>query len=52
MVIPLSVPMIIYAVIAQQSVSKLFLNGFLPWLAIGLGLMGITIIQAYRRKYP
>ncbi|BBI64905.1 hypothetical protein HSBAA_62110 [Vreelandella sulfidaeris] len=27
-VIPPSVPMIIYAVIAQQSVSKLFLNGF------------------------
>ena len=34
-VIPLSVPMIIYAVIAQQLVSKLFLNGFLPWLVVG-----------------
>ncbi|WP_336273513.1 TRAP transporter large permease [Vreelandella indica] len=51
-VIPPSVPMIIYAVIAQQSVSKLFLNGFLPGLAMGLGLMTIAIAQAYKRQYP
>ena len=51
-VIPPSVPMIIYAVIAQQSVSKLFLNGFLPGLAMGLGLMAIAIAQAYKRQYP
>ncbi|MFO7648797.1 MULTISPECIES: TRAP transporter large permease [Halomonas] len=51
-VIPPSVPMIIYAVIAQQSVSKLFLNGFLPGLAMGLGLAAIAIVQAYRRNYP
>lgn len=51
-VIPPSVPMIIYAVIAQQSVSKLFLSGFLPGLAMGLGLMAIAIVQAYRRNYP
>ena len=51
-VIPPSVPMIIYAVIAQQSVSKLFLNGFLPGLAMGLALMAIAITQAYKRQYP
>jgi len=51
-VIPPSVPMIIYAVIAQQSVSELFLNGFLPGLAMGLGLMAIAITQAYKRQYP
>lgn len=51
-VIPPSVPMIIYAVIAQQSVSKLFLNGFVPGLAMGLGLAAIAITQAYRRNYP
>ena len=51
-VIPPSVPMIIYAVIAQQSVSKLFLNGILPGLAMGLGLAAIAITQAYRRNYP
>nr|WP_163503671.1 TRAP transporter large permease [Halomonas socia] len=51
-VIPPSVPMIIYAVIAQQSVSKLFLNGFIPGLIMGLGLAAIAITQAYRRNYP
>ncbi|APE32370.1 C4-dicarboxylate ABC transporter permease [Halomonas aestuarii] len=51
-VIPPSVPMIIYAVIAQQSVSQLFLSGFLPGLAMGMGLATIAIVQAYRRNYP
>ncbi len=51
-VIPPSVPMIIYAVIAQQSVSTLFLSGILPGLAMGLGLAAIAIVQAYRRNYP
>ncbi|WFM73093.1 TRAP transporter large permease [Halomonas sp. CKK8] len=51
-VIPPSVPMIIYAVIAQQSVSKLFLSGILPGIAMGLGLATIAIVQAYRRNYP
>lgn len=51
-VIPPSVPMILYAVIAQESVAKLFLNGFLPGVAMGLGLMGIALLQGYRRAYP
>ncbi|WP_108446509.1 TRAP transporter large permease [Halomonas denitrificans] len=51
-VIPPSVPMIIYAVIAQQSVSTLFLSGILPGIAMGLGLATIAIVQAYRRQYP
>lgn len=51
-VIPPSVPMILYAVIAQESVAKLFLNGFLPGVAMGLGLMGIALVQGYRRAYP
>ncbi len=51
-VIPPSVPMIIYAVIAQQSVSELFLNGIVPGIVMGLGLATIAIVQAYRRNYP
>ncbi|MGQ4877027.1 TRAP transporter large permease [Billgrantia sp. LNSP4103-1] len=51
-VIPPSVPMIIYAVIAQQSVSKLFLNGIVPGVLMGIGLATIAIVQAYRRNYP
>ncbi|MDT0682937.1 TRAP transporter large permease [Roseicyclus sp. F158] len=51
-VIPPSVPMILYAVIAQESVAELFLSGFLPGVAMGLGLMAIALWQGYRRAYP
>lgn len=51
-VIPPSVPMIIYAVIAQESVSKLFLNGFIPGVAMGVGLIIVALIQGHRRAYP
>ncbi|MFW5695914.1 MAG: TRAP transporter large permease [Alkalispirochaeta sp.] len=51
-VIPPSVPMIIYAVIADQSVARLFMAGFLPGVVMGVGLMVIAIVQAYRRNYP
>ena len=51
-VIPPSVPMVLYAVIADQSVTKLFLNGFIPGIAMGMCLMVIAITQAYKRNYP
>ncbi|WP_321367343.1 TRAP transporter large permease [uncultured Celeribacter sp.] len=51
-VIPPSVPMIIYAVIAQESVRELFLNGFIPGIAMGVGLIFIALIQGHRRAYP
>lgn len=51
-VIPPSVPMIIYAVIAQESVAKLFLSGFIPGVAMGVGLIAVALIQGHRRAYP
>ncbi|MCT4565598.1 MAG: TRAP transporter large permease subunit [Maledivibacter sp.] len=51
-VIPPSVPMILYSVISDQSVSKLFLNGFVPGIMMGLMLIGISIKQAIDRNYP
>lgn len=51
-VIPPSVPMILYAVIADQSVARLFLNGFIPGVAMGLVLIAIAIRQAYKNNYP
>jgi C4-dicarboxylate transporter DctM subunit len=51
-VIPPSVPMIIYAVIAQEAVAKLFLNGFIPGVAMGIGLIAIALVQGHRRAYP
>lgn len=51
-VIPPSVPMILYAVIADQSVAKLFLNGFLPGTLMGLILIALALRYAYKNNYP
>lgn len=51
-VIPPSVPMILYAVIADQSVAKLFLNGFIPGLTMGIGLISVALYIAYKNNYP
>jgi len=51
-VIPPSVPIIIYAVIAQESVKELFLSGFIPGIAMGVGLIAVALVQGHRRAYP
>jgi len=51
-VIPPSVPMVLYAVIAEESVNKLFQAGFLPGFLMGSILIAISIYQAYKNNYP
>ncbi|HCL78357.1 MAG TPA: C4-dicarboxylate ABC transporter permease [Synergistaceae bacterium] len=51
-VIPPSVPMVLYAVIAGVSVAKLFMAGFIPGILMGLGLIVYSIFVARRRGYP
>ena len=51
-VIPPSVPMVLYAVVAEQSVTKLFQNGFLPGILMGVALIAISLWQAYKFDYP
>ncbi|NLM42400.1 MAG: TRAP transporter large permease, partial [Clostridiales bacterium] len=51
-VIPPSVPMVLYAVVADQSVTQLFKNGFLPGLMMGGILIAISLRQAYKYNYP
>ncbi len=51
-VIPPSVPMVLYAVIADQSVTRLFQNGFVPGFMMGGVLIAIALRQAYSRGYP
>lgn len=51
-VIPPSVPMVLYAVIAEQSVTQLFSNGFFPGLLMGGILIAIALHQAHVRNYP
>ncbi len=51
-VIPPSVPMVLYAVIADQSVTQLFRNGFIPGILMGGILIILSLVQAYRYNYP
>jgi tripartite ATP-independent transporter DctM subunit len=52
MIIPPSVPMVIYALVAEESVGKLFLGSAIPGIMIGLFMLVITIGISYRKKYP
>lgn len=52
MVIPPSVPMVIYAIAAQESVGQLFLGGLIPGLMIGVLQLGIVYWISRRRNYP
>jgi tripartite ATP-independent transporter DctM subunit len=47
--IPPSIPMIIYAWMAEVSIAKLFFAGFLPGIIAGLSMMGLCYY--YARKY-
>lgn len=51
-VIPPSVPMVLYAVIAGESVAKLFMAGFLPGALMGGGLIAYALWIADRRGFP
>ena len=51
-IIPPSIPMIIYAVVAEVSVGSLFLAGVIPGLLMGIYLFVVTYIISRRRRYP
>lgn len=51
-VIPPSVPMVLYCVMADQSVARLFLNGFIPGAMMGGILILIGLYVAYKNNYP
>jgi C4-dicarboxylate transporter, DctM subunit len=51
-IIPPSIPMIIYGIAAQQSVPQLFLAGFVPGILIGLALAVYVYIYAVKKNIP
>jgi len=51
-IIPPSIPMILYAVSAGTSVEQLFIAGFIPGLIGGLGLMAVCYVFARRYNFP
>lgn len=52
MIIPPSVPMIIYAIAAEESIGRLFLGGIIPGLMIGVFQILIVWRIATIRDYP
>jgi tripartite ATP-independent transporter DctM subunit len=51
-IIPPSIPMIVYAVLAEVSVGKMFLGGVFPGVLVGLSLMAIIYVLSVKRGYP
>ncbi|WP_206659613.1 TRAP transporter large permease [Halobacillus litoralis] len=51
-IIPPSIPMIIYAGLTNVSVGALFLVGIIPGILIGLSMMVIVYFLALKRDYP
>ncbi len=52
MIIPPSVPIVLYAIVAQESVGRLFLGGLIPGVMIGILQIVIMLTIAQRRQYP
>jgi tripartite ATP-independent transporter DctM subunit len=51
-IIPPSIPMILYAVMAETSVVQLFVAGIVPGIIGGIGLMGMAYALARRYNLP
>jgi len=51
-VIPPSIPLIIYATMAEQSASKLFLAGFIPGIILAAALLGFNYFLCKKYDYP
>ena len=51
-IIPPSIVMVIYGVIAEQSIGRLFLAGFVPGVLLGLSQMGVAYYLSVKRNYP
>ena len=51
-IIPPSIPMILYAVMADTSVVQLFVAGIVPGVLAGLAMMGLCYWYARRKNYP
>jgi tripartite ATP-independent transporter DctM subunit len=51
-IIPPSIQMIIYGMIAEQSIGQLFVGGFIPGLVLGGALLVTVYVFSAIRKYP
>ncbi len=50
-VIPPSIPMVIYGVAASESIADLFIAGFIPGIMLAAGLMAMNYFRSKKKKY-
>ena len=50
-IIPPSIPFVIYSVVAQCSIGDMFIAGIIPGIIIGLALMTVCYFTAKKRRY-
>ncbi len=50
-IIPPSVPAVVYAVVAEESVGRLFIGGVLPGMLMAIALSVLVYIQCRRKNY-
>jgi len=50
--IPPSIAFVIWGIVAEQSIGKLFLSGIIPGLAIAIGLLAVCYVHARRHHVP
>ena len=51
-IIPPSIPMVVYAITAEQRIGALFLSGAIPGIVFGLSSIVLTHFVAVKRGYP
>ncbi len=51
-IIPPSIAMVVYGVLASTSIGALFLGGVIPGVLMGLFMMAYSYVVAIRRNYP
>ncbi|GAK56837.1 hypothetical protein U27_03801 [Candidatus Vecturithrix granuli] len=52
MIIPPSIPMVIYSHVSEESVGKLFMGSLIPGVMIGVFMLVITLVLSSWKKYP
>jgi len=51
-IIPPSVPIVIYGILAEASIGKLFLAGAVPGFVMGIAMIILSAYIAYQKDYP
>lgn len=51
-IIPPSIPMILYAVTAEVSVAEMFIGGIVPGILFGVALMAVSYVLSRRYRFP